>query len=97
MECNVRDLRKSRGLTLPELAKEIGINKGTLSRIENGVERWASENKEKIETALGAEAHQWVETEIVEVKLVAVLKVGNQLVELEMRPGEVLKVEVQPR
>jgi len=77
MECNVRAVRESRGLTLPELAKEIGINKGTLSRIENGIEIWTRKIQEDIATVLGAEVHQYLNVEI--------------------RPGVVLKVEVRPR
>lgn len=36
MECMIKQLRKERNVKAYELAKAIGINKSTLSRIENG-------------------------------------------------------------
>ena len=77
MECNVRPEREAQKITLPNLADAIGVNKGTLSKIERGFERWTVKQKQNIEQVLGVEGHQWLD--------------------VELRPGVVLKVEVEPR
>ncbi|MCD7778931.1 MAG: helix-turn-helix domain-containing protein [Clostridiales bacterium] len=33
----IKELRESKGLTLPEAAEKLGINRGSLSRYENGI------------------------------------------------------------
>ncbi|MCP4785715.1 MAG: helix-turn-helix domain-containing protein [Fuerstiella sp.] len=51
----LRDLRKSRGITLRELAEEVGIHFSSISNIENGKERCGEETLTKIAEALGAD------------------------------------------
>ncbi len=49
---NVARLRKQRGMTQIELAKEIGVNKQTISNIEKGESYPTFNNLEKISKAL---------------------------------------------
>jgi SOS regulatory protein LexA len=51
----LRDLRKSRGITLRALAKEVGIHFSSISNIENGKERCGEETLTKLAEALGAD------------------------------------------
>ncbi|HIE95458.1 MAG TPA: XRE family transcriptional regulator [Planctomycetes bacterium] len=51
----LRDLRKSRGITLRALAKEVGIHFSSISNIENGKERCGEETLTRIAEALGAD------------------------------------------
>lgn len=55
---NVARLRKQRGMTQIELAKEIGVNKQTISNIEKGESYPTFNNLEKISTVLNASAIQ---------------------------------------
>ena len=45
---NLRNLRKSRNLTLEELAEKLNINKSTLSRYESGQREPNHEAEEKL-------------------------------------------------
>lgn len=49
----IRDVRLQRGMTIAQLAYEVGINPGNLSRIERGIEFVNDERRVKIATVLG--------------------------------------------
>lgn len=51
----VRDLRKARGVTLRQLAEEVGVNFASLSNIENGRSTGSADTLEKIAEALNAD------------------------------------------
>lgn len=52
---SIRDLRKTRGLSIRELANLTGLSSGAISRWESGKRIPSVENYNKMMTALGAE------------------------------------------
>ncbi len=51
----IRQTRKAKGLTLESLASEIGVSKGYLSLVENGLRQLSETQARKIGEALGIE------------------------------------------
>jgi transcriptional regulator with XRE-family HTH domain len=67
----IRDLRKSRQLTLIDVAKSTGIDQATLSRIENGKMTGTLDSHRRIAEALGVhlpELYENVMQQIAEAK-----------------------------
>ena len=57
------EARKRRGLTLQQLGDIVGMNKGDLSRIENGIVHPTAAQLEKIEAALNEHIRLWIPVE----------------------------------
>jgi transcriptional regulator with XRE-family HTH domain len=62
--CNLRELRKRRGLGLRETAERAGVNRGVLSSIERGRMLPSDDQVPGLEKAYGAAAATWYSPEV---------------------------------
>lgn len=60
---NIRRIRKQRGLTILEVATEIGSDVGNISRLERGVQGYSDDTLNKLARALGVSVGDFFESE----------------------------------